>query len=114
VDRLSFWRPLNYGLWKRLRKGKFKVMWVHGYAPPFNLYAIIAAKVLGIKVLIRDEVTLVSKDRGKLRKAIKKIFFKWLNSLADGFLAIGAMNKKYYLANGIPQRKIFEMPYKGC
>jgi len=111
ADRLSFWGPINYGLWKRFREGGFHVLWVHGYAPPFNLYAIIAAKLLGMKILIRDEATLVSKERGKLRKTIKRIFFKCLNMLTDGFLAIGTMNKKYYLTNGIPQTKIFDMPY---
>lgn len=111
TDRLTFWRPFNYGFWRRLRKGSFQVLWVHSYAPPFNLYAIIVAKILGIKVLVRDEATLVSKSRGKLKNIIKKFFFSCLNMIVDGFLAIGTMNKQYYLANGIPENKIFNMPY---
>jgi glycosyltransferase involved in cell wall biosynthesis len=110
-DRLSFWRPWNYGLWKRLRKGRFQVLWIHGYAMLFHLYAMIAAKFLGIKVLIRDEPTLVSKKRGKFKKAIKRAFFNYINLLCVGFLAIGKMNKDYYLANNVPEKKIFEMPY---
>ena len=51
ADRLSFWRPFNYGLWRRLRKGNFRVLWLHSYSPPFNLYAMLVAKFLGIKVL---------------------------------------------------------------
>ena len=110
-DRLSVWRPWNHGLWQRLRKGRFRVLWIHGYAPFFHLYAMIAAKLLGIKVLIRDEATLVSKDRGMLKKIAKRAFFFWINFLCDGFLAIGTMNKEYYKANGVPANKIFEMPY---
>ena len=53
TDRLTFWRPFNYGLWRRLREGHFQVIWVHGYALLFNLYAIIVAKLIGIKVLVR-------------------------------------------------------------
>lgn len=110
-DRFSFWQPWNYGLWKRLRKGKFQVLWIHGYAMSFHLYAMIAAKFLGIKVLIRDEPTLVSKNRGKFKKAIKRAFFSYINVLCVGFLAIGKMNKDYYLANGVPKKKVFQMPY---
>ena len=110
-DRFSFWRPWNYGLWKRLRKGRFQVLWIHGYAMFFHLYAMIAAKFLGIKVLIRDEPTLVSKKRGKFKISIKRAFFSYVNLFCVGFLAIGKMNKDYYLANGVPEKKIFEMPY---
>ncbi|MBN1548317.1 MAG: glycosyltransferase family 4 protein [Syntrophaceae bacterium] len=111
TDRLTFWQPFNYGLWERLRKGRIQILWVHGYATAFNLYVIIVTKLLGIKVLVRDEATLVSKHRSKLKDAIKKIFFSCLDMLVDGFLAIGTMNKQYYLANGISEKKIFDMPY---
>jgi glycosyltransferase involved in cell wall biosynthesis len=110
-DIFSFWRPLNYGLWKRLRNGNFDILWIHGYGYFFHLYAVIVAKLLGIKVLLRDEATTISKKRGVFNKTIKKIFFNFLNLLAAGFLAIGKMNKNYYLANGVPKTKIFEMPY---
>jgi len=111
TNRLTFWQPFNYGLLRRLKKGNFKVLWVHSYAPPFNLYAIIAAKLLSIKVLVRDEATPVSKHRGKLKIIIKKRFFNCLDILIDGYLAIGTMNKQYYLYNGVPEEKIFDMPY---
>ena len=77
----------------------------------FHLYAMIAAKFLGIKVLISNEPTLVSKKRGKFKKAIKRAFFSYINLLCVGFIAIGKMNKDYYLANNVPEKKIFEMPY---
>lgn len=111
TDRLTFWRPFNYGLWRRLKKGNFQVLWVHGYVPAYNVYAIIIAKLLGVKVLIRDEATHLSKSRGRLKIIIKKCFFNFLDMLVDGFLAIGTMNKQYYLDNGIPEKKIFDMPY---
>jgi glycosyltransferase involved in cell wall biosynthesis len=110
-DSFSFWRPFNFGLLKRLRSGKFHILWIHGYAMLFHLYAMITAKLLGIKVFIRDEPTLISKNRGKIRKAVKKLFFCYLNFFCSGFLAIGKLNRDYYLANGIPREKIFKMPY---
>ena len=111
TDRLTFWRPFNYGLWRSLRKGNFQALWIHGYASAYNLYAIIIAKLLGVKILIRDEATHLSKSRGQLKIIIKKSFFNCLNILVDGFLAIGIKNKQYYLDNGIPEKKIFDMPY---
>ena len=111
TNRISFWMPWNYGIGKRLKIGDFDVVWIHGYASFFHLYTMIAAKFLGVKVLIRDEATFISKKRGKFKKIIKRVFFVLLNMFCDGFLAIGTMNKDYYLANGVPEKKIFEMPY---
>ncbi|MCR4333107.1 MAG: hypothetical protein NUV34_10485, partial [Sulfuricaulis sp.] len=31
TDRLSFWRPLNHGLARRLDEGKFDALWIHGW-----------------------------------------------------------------------------------
>src|ERR1700730_16852807 len=31
-DRHTFSRPLNWGIYKRLREGKYDAIWVHGYA----------------------------------------------------------------------------------
>ena len=53
----------------------------------------------------------MSKSRGKLKNIVKKTFFCCLDMLVRVFLVIGTMNKQYYLANGIPEKKIFFMPY---
>lgn len=108
---VTFWKPWNYGLWNKLGKGKFDAIWIHGYARFINWQAILMAKSLGIKVLIRDEATLVSAKRGLVKQIIKKIFFAAISKLSDGFLAIGSMNREYYLAHGVPEEKIFLMPY---
>lgn len=110
-NAVTFWRPLNYGLWSRLRSGGFDVVWVHGYARFFHLLAILMAKVLGLKVLVRDEATLLSKRRGPFKRMAKWIFFRGLNALCDGFLAIGSLNREYYIAHGVSKGKIFLMPY---
>jgi glycosyltransferase involved in cell wall biosynthesis len=111
ADRISVFKPLNYSLLWRLKEGKFDLLWIHGYGHLYHIYAAIAAKFLGVKVLIRDEATLVSKSRGKVRRGIKKVFFLCFSILCDGFLAIGTMNREYYTANGIPNHKIFDVPY---
>jgi glycosyltransferase involved in cell wall biosynthesis len=110
-DKFTYGRPFNYGIWRRMKKGKYHFLWVHGYSPILNVYAIIIAKILGMKVLIRDEATETSKKRGEFKKIIKKLFFKVLNLFVDGFLCIGTMNKQYYTANGVSPKKLFDMAY---
>src|SRR5208337_5350112 len=68
--QVTFWRPFNYGLSRRLREGKFDVLWVHGYARWFSWAAIFWARVQGIKVLIRDDATLMSLPRTSTKKAL--------------------------------------------
>jgi len=111
TDHVSFWRPFNYGLTKRLKGGRFDAIWVHGYARGVHLIAIAIAKRLGIEVLIRDESTLISAQRSSLRKIIKRIFFLGLRTTCDKFLAIGTSNREYYLHYGIEKEKIFLVPY---
>jgi len=109
--QVSFWRPFNFGLLKKLRAEKTKVLWVHGYSSLFNITSLFFAKLMGLKVLLRDEATLDSRPRSMLNRLIKRIIYFGLDMLCDGFLAIGTLNQEYYLANGISRRKIFLMPY---
>jgi glycosyltransferase involved in cell wall biosynthesis len=111
TESISFWRPFNYGLVRRLQSGKFDVLWIHGYARCFHWVAMLSAKLLGMKILVRDEATLISKQRPSAKRLAKKLFFHMLKSVCDGFLAIGSLNREYYLRYGIEEERIFLMPY---
>jgi glycosyltransferase involved in cell wall biosynthesis len=111
TDRLSFWRPFNYGLARRLDQGNFEVLWVHGYNRWFHWLAMAGAKIRGLKVLVRDEATLLSAPRNKLKRLAKRVFFLILRNLVDGFLAIGRLNAEYYQSYGIGPDRIFSVPY---
>jgi len=106
---LDLWRPVNYGLAKRL--GEFDALWVHGYARAFHWAAIASAKRRGLKVLLRDEATSISAERGFLKTAAKRAFFAGLRSGVDAFLPIGTLNRQYYLENGVKAARLFDMPY---
>jgi glycosyltransferase involved in cell wall biosynthesis len=110
-DRLSFWRPFNYGLARRLSKANFDVLWVHGYNRWFHWFAMAWAKLRGLKVLVRDEATLISASRHGLKRLAKRLFFFILRTLGDGFLAIGTLNAEYYQSYGIAPERIFRVPY---
>ncbi len=109
--RVSFFRPFNYGLAKRLREGGFQVLWIHGYNRWFHWLAMWSAKRLGLKVLIRDEATLISAPRNFGKRLLKQGFFAGLRRLADGFLAIGSLNRAYYRRYGMAAERIFSVPY---
>jgi len=108
---VTFWRPWNYGLWRALKSDKFDYLWIHGYSRFINWQAFLIAKILGIKVLIRDEAHAISSNRTLLKKILKRVFFYFLNKLTDSFLSIGSMNSKYYLDHGVSNNKIFLVPY---
>ena len=111
TDRLSFWRPFNYGLGKRLKAGQFDALWVHGYARWTHWVAMIMAKTQGTHVMVRDDATLVGRQRSLAKRMAKRVLFLWLNILCDRFLAIGTMNREYYRRHGIGKEKISLVPY---
>lgn len=112
---VDFATPLNHGIFKRLRGSKdeppFDLLWVHGYATINSLYAMIAAKSLGIPVLLRGDMWLRDRPRSQSKLALKMLFFQILKHLVDGVLSVGTLNAAYwrhYLGEDFPQ---FMMPY---
>ena len=98
--------PLNHGILNRLRGGSgphgesaFDVLWVHGYATVNALHGMLAAKALGIPVLLRAESWLGDRERGGMKLAFKHLFFKALKQLVDGVLPIGTLNAAYWRHN---------------
>lgn len=107
--------PLNRGILRALCAGgseaAFDVMWVHGYATINALHGMLAAKTLGIPVLLRAESWLRDRPRTGPRLLFKILFFQFLKRLVDGVLPIGTMNAeywRYYLGDDVPQ---FLVPY---
>ena len=112
---ISVASPANRGIYRRLqgRTGgpPIDVLWVHGYATVNALHGMIAARALGIPVLLRAESWLKDRERSGLKLAAKHAFFKGLRQLVDAVLPIGTLNSEYwthYLGEAIPQ---FLMPY---
>ncbi len=107
--------PLNRGIFARLRGNKtqpgFDVLWVHGYASANAMHGMLAAKMLGIPVLLRAESWLEDRSRSARKLAAKRMFFGGLKRLVDGVLPIGSLNSaywEYYFGSDVPQ---FLMPY---
>ena len=108
---LSFWRPWTFGLRARLRRGRFDALWVHGYAHRGCLAGIAAAKSLNIPVMLRGESNLLSETDDALKLGVKRIAMPALLRTIDAVLAIGRLNREYYLHYGVEPGRIFPMPY---
>jgi len=108
---LSFWRPFNYGLARRLSTGRFDALWIHGWAYWSHLLAVSKAKKLGIKVLMRGESGLHLTSQSVMKQLLKERLMRYLASKVDGFLAIGDLNRKFYLHHGVDASRIFMVPY---
>jgi glycosyltransferase involved in cell wall biosynthesis len=107
--------PLNYGIYSALRGSAaepgFDALWVHGYAMVNALHGMLAAKALGIPVLLRADMWLRDRPRSGPKLLLKKMFFQLLKNMVDGILPVGTLNTEYwrhYLGDEVP---LFLMPY---
>ena len=107
--------PINYGIFSRLRgentEPAFDVLWTHGYSSLNALQGMVAAKSLGIPVLVRAEPWLGDRGRSGMTLALKHGFFKLLRVFVDGALPIGTLNAAYwrhYMDEDFP---LYRMPY---
>jgi glycosyltransferase involved in cell wall biosynthesis len=107
--------PINYGIFSRLRgrdkEPAFDVLWTHGYSSLNALQGMVAARSLGIPVLVRAEPWLGDRDRSGMTLALKQGFFKLLRVFVDGALPIGTLNAAYwrhYMGADFP---LYRMPY---
>jgi glycosyltransferase involved in cell wall biosynthesis len=115
ANDVSFAAPLNRGILRAL-KGRgaqpaFDAVWVHGYATANSLHAMLAAKLLGVPVMLRAESWLRDRGRGTAKLAAKHCFFHGLESLVHAVLPIGTVNAEYwsyYFGDRVPQ---FLVPY---
>lgn len=111
ADRLSFWRPFVYGLRRRLSEGRFDVLWIHANMHYACLWAVVVAKALGMKVLLRVESHREGQPRSAFRIWLKERVLPGFFRRVDAFLAIGTLNREYYLHYGVPESRIFTVHY---
>lgn len=107
--------PISRGVYRRLQNADgsaaYDAVWVHGYASVNALQTMVAAKALGIPVLLRAEGWLGDRERSGWKLAAKRAFFVALREGVAAVLPIGTRNAAYwrhYLGDEVPQ---FAMPY---
>lgn len=108
-------RPISRGFFRAFLQGidgkPFDAMWVHGYSTVNSLHALLAAKALGIPVLLRTDSWLGERPRTANKLRIKRLFFDALRHFVDGILAVGQRNATYWKHYFGEQFPVFLMPY---
>ena len=92
--------------------GGADVVWMHGWQGIFMGRALRMARQLGKPVLMRGENwDGAMPDGSGLRGWLKRRYLAWIFRHCRGFLCIGAANRAYYRRHGIPDDRLFDMPY---
>jgi glycosyltransferase involved in cell wall biosynthesis len=108
---LTFWRPWTYGFARRLRAGGYDALWIHGYGHRGLLAAIAAARMSGVRMLLRGDSQLGDDPRDPTRMLLKRALIPRLLQQFAGLLAVGIRNREYYLSYGVAPGQIFMMPF---
>ncbi|MEI7993363.1 MAG: glycosyltransferase family 4 protein [Methylococcaceae bacterium] len=97
------WRVIS-----ELVHNRFDVLLLHGYNSFTNIAAIIVAKFLGTKVLMRGDTRIQPNHKMTGLKAyLKRMLFNYCN----GFVTIGSLNRAYYEQLGVPSDRLYFAPF---
>ena len=87
-------------------------VWVHGWQSAALKRAISLARDLATPVWMRGENWIgAMPDGAPPMKWAKRLYRRRIFDKCSAFLAIGSKNKTYYKDYGIPDNRIFSMPY---
>jgi glycosyltransferase involved in cell wall biosynthesis len=106
----GFWSLVCPQVVTELWSGRYDALLLHGYNFAVNLLAFTVAKMRGLAVFMRSDAHMdLARKRWKrrLRNAVLRFGYRYL----DGFLAIGSANRAYYRSLGVPDAKIFDVPF---
>ncbi len=104
-----FLRYLQPSVIGALRHERYDAVIVHGYAHATEWFAFLGAWLSRTPLLLRGESTLLGRRRW-VRVAKRLVLGPALRRM-QGMLAIGALNREFYRAYGVPESRIFFVPY---
>lgn len=106
----KFWGVINPAVMSRLSRGRYDALLIHGWSRSTNWLAMLTAFATGTPVLLRGETNLLP-TLPPWKAALKRAVLRRLFRRVSGFLAIGRHNADFYKAYGVPEEKIFHVPY---
>ena len=106
----GFWSLVAPRVWNELLSGRYDVLWLHGHNYAANLIALAAAKTARIPVMMRGDTHLALPRHG-IKAILHQPLMSALYGCCDRLLAIGSANAAFYRAMGVPDHKIFLVPY---
>src|SRR5262245_63496501 len=97
-------------VWDEVRSGRYDVLWLHGHNYAANHIALGAAKSRRMPVMMRGDSHL-GLARTRLKAMFRRPVMGAFYGLCDCCLAIGTANAEFYRAMGVPDEKIFLVPF---
>ncbi|MBL8295415.1 MAG: glycosyltransferase family 4 protein [Bryobacterales bacterium] len=94
-----------------LRRDRIQVLWMHGWMYSTNLMALLRGRSLGLRLLLRGESKLGNEPANPLKRSARQAFLRWCLSRVDGCLCIGRQNREFYRRYGVPEDRLFDVPY---
>jgi glycosyltransferase involved in cell wall biosynthesis len=95
---------------QHLRDGRFQVLLVLGWHLKAYLQGVLAAKRLGIPVMVRGDSQLET-PRSPLKKALKSLAYPRLLRLFDAALCVGQRSRAHYAHYRYPAGRLFFSPH---
>ncbi|MFK7944582.1 MAG: glycosyltransferase family 4 protein [Paracoccaceae bacterium] len=106
----GFFSLMAPDLWRTIRRERYDALVIFGHNKLAQQIALLAARSVGTRVFYRAD-THLGKTRAGLRRHIRPWIMGAYFRLFHGCLAIGQQNQAYYRAMGVPDHKIFRVPF---
>ncbi|HDY88737.1 MAG TPA: glycosyltransferase family 1 protein [bacterium] len=94
-----------------LTEGKFDSVLIQGYTHKFERDVVVEAKRLGIRTILRAELSDSAKKRGLIKQLLRDAYLWWFYRHIDAFCRVGEQAGKHLQRRGIDNKKIFFSPY---
>jgi glycosyltransferase involved in cell wall biosynthesis len=98
------------GIGRRLREGQFDGLLVMGWHLKSYLQGLIAAKRIGLPVMVRGDSHLAT-PRSRFKAAGKALVYPYFLRLFDAALYVGRRSRAYYEQYGYPADRLFFSPH---
>jgi glycosyltransferase involved in cell wall biosynthesis len=105
------WGAFNPALPKVIKHSRVDIVLVHGYSNLSHWLAYATAACRGIPYMLRGESRPDGKSVPTYRRAVKRALIRPLIQHAGACLAIGTLNKDFYVSYGAQPHQIFHAPY---
>ena len=89
--------PITTDFYKKIFDDNPDIIWLHGHKNWYSIIIILLAKIFNKKVFVREESHQLSKKRKNFNRLLNFLFYKILDNFIDMYLAIGTVNKNFYL-----------------
>jgi len=110
----GFLSLVNPSIVRELGRERYDAVLIHGYSHLTDWLAILAARLVGTAILYHSESSLTYDSRVRRPfhvQFIKPRLLRFLFRHVARFLAIGTLNRKFYLHYGAKPEYIYHVPY---